>query len=381
MSNSPDSDISSFAEWEAQNPAQSLSERQQSLLDMKDPTRVWGDRDSSNDGRSSDGESANEDEGLSGHNGGVEGIGKMGRRLEIPSSTQVTESQLASQYTEHDAPPSSQARPERSNSDCEEDEDTQESDELLINNSLLSTITNSPRTAHDLLQTKTSVQDFANEHPFWTHSTLDEEVALEFENDVFEFAKAAGLGVNLAKVEVMRAMGAWKASKGIAVAQAGHIEQIFDKVLETIETVTEAIGSGQKKRKRQEQVEVIAEPALLDITDGSKEVEVREPKAKRQRRREKKRKIVKETAPAVDSKPAVPEKSAAVDHTNAEQADPKPQRRREKKKQKLEVEDPSAVEATSSVPDPVNSAKRVKEGEQPVDPTRQNVREAEKDEN
>ena len=53
MSSNTDSDISSFAEWEAQNPAQSFSEREQSLLDMKDPARVWGDRDSSNDARSS----------------------------------------------------------------------------------------------------------------------------------------------------------------------------------------------------------------------------------------------------------------------------------------------------------------------------------------
>lgn len=97
MSSNTDSDISSFAEWEAQNPAQSFSEREQSLLDMKDPARVWGDRDSSNDARSSDEESASEHAGLRSLNGGVAGSGTKGQRLEIPSSTQGTESQLLSQ--------------------------------------------------------------------------------------------------------------------------------------------------------------------------------------------------------------------------------------------------------------------------------------------
>ncbi|PVH85724.1 hypothetical protein DL98DRAFT_583316 [Cadophora sp. DSE1049] len=378
MSSNTDSDISSFAEWEAQNPAQSFSEREQSLLDMKDPARVWGDRDSSNDARSSDEESASNDEGLSGQNGGAVGIGKKGKKSEIPSPTQGTESQLASQYLEHYAPPSSQPRPESSTSDDEEDEDAQETNELLINNSLLSTITNSPRTAHDLLQLKTSVQDFAVEHPFWTQSTLDEEEALEFENDVFEFAKAAGLGVNLAKVEVMRALGAWKKSKGIPVAQAGHIEQIFDNVLETIESVTEAIGSGQKKRKREEKVIAVPTPVPLDTIEGSKKVEAKEPKAKRQRRRENKRKIVEETALAVDTAPSVPVILDAVDHTNSEQADSKSQRRREKKKRKLEEEGSSAVEAGNPVPDIVKPVKKVKKGEAPLDPKNQNVWEGEK---
>lgn len=53
-----DSDISEFAAWEAEHPSQVLeeSERERSLADMARPEReqVWGDRDSSNDARSSD---------------------------------------------------------------------------------------------------------------------------------------------------------------------------------------------------------------------------------------------------------------------------------------------------------------------------------------
>lgn len=281
---------------------------------------------------------------------------------------------------DHDAPPSSQPRPDSSSSEDKEDEDEEEQEDntLLINNTLLSTITNSPRTAHDLLQIKTSVQDFAVEHPFWAKSTLDEEEVLEFENDVFEFAKAAGLGDNLAKLEVMRAMGAWKASKGLPIAQAGHIEQIFDKVLGTIEVVKEAIGSGQKKRKREEKVAVAPTPVLLQTIESSKDVEAKEPKAKRQRRREKKRKLDEDTVPAAQITAPVPATSDAVDHTKSEQADSKTQKRQEKKKRKLEEEGSAPVEATSPNPVTTNQVEAVKEGERPVDQKRQKSREAEK---
>ncbi|KAK0119317.1 hypothetical protein ONS96_012372 [Cadophora gregata f. sp. sojae] len=379
MSNTPDSDISSFAEWEAKHPAQSFSEREQSLLDMQDPARVWGDRDSSNDARSSDGQSASEDDGLSGQKGGVVDGGLKGRRLEIPSSTQGTESQLLSQYMEYDAPASSQPRPESSRSGDGEDQDEEDAnDALLINDSILSTITNSPRTAHDLLQLKTSVQDFAAEHPFWTQATLDEEAALEFENDVFEFAQAAGLGINLAKVEVMRAMGTWKASKGIPIAQAGPIEQIFEKVLETIEVVTEAIGSGQKKRKREEKATVAPTPVLVNSIEADKEIQIKEPKAKRQRRREKKRKNVEETALAVDTQPPGSVLSDTVDQTKAEQAAPTSQRRGGKKNRQPEEVGLAAVEVTSPSPGTVTSAKNVKQDEEPHDPKNQILLEAER---
>jgi hypothetical protein len=55
------SDISSFAEWEAQQldtEGNIPTERQQKLIDMASEYRIWVDRDSSNDYRSS----ASEDE-------------------------------------------------------------------------------------------------------------------------------------------------------------------------------------------------------------------------------------------------------------------------------------------------------------------------------
>ena len=113
------SDISSFAEWEAQQldtEGNIPTERQQKLIDMRSEYRIWADRDSSNDYRSS----ASEDE----EEGGVElpinrekivngetmgrariGLG-MGHGLkgdlEIPGSM-VEESQLLSQKVAREA--------------------------------------------------------------------------------------------------------------------------------------------------------------------------------------------------------------------------------------------------------------------------------------
>ncbi|KAL2072700.1 hypothetical protein VTL71DRAFT_12043 [Oculimacula yallundae] len=235
MSSSHDSDISSFAEWEAQERVGfTIEEREQKLLDMEDPARVWKDRDSSNDARSSEGESASE-VGL-GENGGV-------------------------------------------------------------------SITNAPLTPHDLSLLQASVQEFAREHPFWMRTTLEdddeaEEAVAEFEYDVYEFATEAGLSVHLAKVEVMRAMGAWKMERGldVGVAEGGEatIEGIFEKVLQTVELVADAIGGGDGTKKRRREQKVREGNGLSDGVVESIEGEGgenKEPKAKRQRRREKKRKL------------------------------------------------------------------------------------------
>lgn len=94
-SSDSDSDISSFAAWDAQNPTQlPISEREQRLLDMRDPQRVWNDRDSSNDARSSDESGGEEVVGLK-YNGGA-AQSKKGK-TEIPNSTQGTETQMFSQ--------------------------------------------------------------------------------------------------------------------------------------------------------------------------------------------------------------------------------------------------------------------------------------------
>jgi hypothetical protein len=112
------SDISSFAEWEAQhqhsNKGDILSEREQKLIDMASEHRIWSDRDSSNDYRSSASDSDNmsadgdaiglpfkEEHGGRTVNGEVKQATGLGTnlRMEIPSST-MEESQALSQKLE-----------------------------------------------------------------------------------------------------------------------------------------------------------------------------------------------------------------------------------------------------------------------------------------
>ena len=80
------SDISSFAAWEALHPSQSLDESGDRHADME---RIWGDRDSSNDERSSDEERA--EKSSFGFpvlkDTGRQKVGLKGRvKMEIPSS-------------------------------------------------------------------------------------------------------------------------------------------------------------------------------------------------------------------------------------------------------------------------------------------------------
>lgn len=62
----PMSDISQFAEWEAQDQNLKIGECEQLLLDMEHPNRVWMGPDSSNDPMSSVGDLNSENERSSG---------------------------------------------------------------------------------------------------------------------------------------------------------------------------------------------------------------------------------------------------------------------------------------------------------------------------
>jgi hypothetical protein len=99
--NSSESDISSFAEWEAlHQPLAKDGERERSLADMARPERVWRDRDSSNDARSSS--SGSEDESLEDEVKLEVRQGKGGkakRELVVPSSTAETVSQELVSYS------------------------------------------------------------------------------------------------------------------------------------------------------------------------------------------------------------------------------------------------------------------------------------------
>ncbi|KAE9381245.1 hypothetical protein N431DRAFT_457850 [Stipitochalara longipes BDJ] len=113
------SDISSFAAWEALHPSQSLDESGAT----ENMGRIWGDRDSSNDGRSSDDDEERVVEDSFGfpvrQAGEGERQGKLAGSLvrkEIPSSDAESEGE------EDDAPPSSQPRSESEIESTDEDE-------------------------------------------------------------------------------------------------------------------------------------------------------------------------------------------------------------------------------------------------------------------
>lgn len=96
------SDISSFAAWEHTHGEKIPSEREISVADMADGTRVWEGADSSNDARSSGSESSDSEggevvvkvgKGLEGKKLGGGRLGRLGGKMEIPSSTADEDSQ------------------------------------------------------------------------------------------------------------------------------------------------------------------------------------------------------------------------------------------------------------------------------------------------
>jgi hypothetical protein len=136
-SDPPGSDISEFAKWEAEHPSQvnGESERERSLADMvrSERMQIWGDRDSSNDARSSDEEAVVEEKGRN-------GVVRKMEVVEILSLDSESEDEsvgqegfwlygywlIKRQDGEDDAPPSSQPRPESVPEDEDEDEDEDE---------------------------------------------------------------------------------------------------------------------------------------------------------------------------------------------------------------------------------------------------------------
>ena len=81
------SDITDFAAWEAEHPSQPLEERTEQRADRM---RIWGDRDSSNDARSSE---EVEQENRAGFVLGTKGrSGEV--RKEIPSADAESEEEL-----------------------------------------------------------------------------------------------------------------------------------------------------------------------------------------------------------------------------------------------------------------------------------------------
>lgn len=108
---------------------------------------------------------------------------------------------------------------------------------------------------------KSTVQEFAKEHPFWSLDKWTDDDVAEFETDIHEFATAAGMGEEQAEAEFRRAFELWKHARGLV-----------DTEMEVEVEAPSPISS--KKRKREDKPILASGPAGDD--------------AKRQRKEEKK---------------------------------------------------------------------------------------------
>jgi hypothetical protein len=86
---------------------------------------------------------------------------------------------------------------------------------------------------------RATVEEFARTHPFWHGSDLLDlgksrdpiDVKLgQFKRDVYEYARAAGMGKNQARVEVMRAVAAWRLESELV---DGEVLEEWDEDLES----------------------------------------------------------------------------------------------------------------------------------------------------
>lgn len=200
------SDISAFAEWEAQNRTLSQEQTSQEAQRWKE---MDGAKDSSNDPYSDGYESEGEESGR-----------YSVRKTFAPSTSQSREEWMANPM-ENPPPPARKNTALKPIRHISPDLDEPEGSEMVV--WLL------PEVQAELEEEKKfrryflhserrAVEAYAKEHPFYTQSgTVRCESAIEeYENDIYIFARAAGMGKQAARVEVKRAKATWEKSAGVA---------------------------------------------------------------------------------------------------------------------------------------------------------------------
>lgn len=112
--------------------------------------------------------------------------------------------------------------------------------------------------AEFLTYLKSTVQDFAKEHPFWSLDRWADDDIAEFETDIHEFATAAGMDEKQAEAEFESAFELWKHARGLVDTE--------------MEVEVEAPPpSSSKKRKREEKSVPTGNPAEDDAKRRRKE--------------------------------------------------------------------------------------------------------------
>lgn len=114
---------------------------------------------------------------------------------------------------------------------------------------------------------QTSVQGFVREHPFWSQTKWEDDEMDQFEDDVEQFALAAGMEDHQAENEVKRAVQAWKLKQGIEVTDA-TLKTALNAAAKIVNVVQNAlIPEGlSKKRKRESKPIDVAPPTLEEVS-------------------------------------------------------------------------------------------------------------------
>lgn len=121
---------------------------------------------------------------------------------------------------------------------------------------------------------RSTVEEFAHTHPFWSRGerldmgkSIDssEVEMLEFKRDVYDYARAAGMGQHQAKVEVMRAAAAWRKERGFVGGEVLYEWEIESKVEPEISARSPLL---------------VARPTMLLVSSGATKTE---PSKKRKR--------------------------------------------------------------------------------------------------
>lgn len=154
-----------------------------------------------------------------------------------------------------------------------------------------------------------AIEHYANTHPFYSASsnfgiTLNDDAIQEYKEDIYRFARAAGIGKQTARIEVMRAVAAWERHVGLGnglllfedeesdfeVQRKPRLRDAISyypatTVVQSVEVPVMGESRKNRKRKRAEaEMEVVVAKGPMPWTQLGPE----DREKKKQRRREKK---------------------------------------------------------------------------------------------
>lgn len=160
---------------------------------------------------------------------------------------------------------------------------------------------------------RSTVEEFAQTHPCWGGGKLlspDEsrswvEIEMrEFKQDIYKYARAVGMGRNQAKVEIMRAVAAWRKENGLGGGEVldewneeSEVEtEIYDKspsLLLKLATPLACSGAMTTKTSKKRKWESLEEAESQNISSQVVEADLVEAKRQRKALKKEKRKAAR----------------------------------------------------------------------------------------